>query len=202
MYCAVVLDLYSPRVIFWSIDASPTAALVTNALGMAIESRWPPSGAVVHSDRGTQFESWAFTGRAKASGLVPSIGSIADCFDTAVILGGAQARRGDPAQCHTRPSEHPQPATRPPRRVVRRPERGVNHRTTDDVQTARRRTGRGAPPGKVIAEPSFGFWRHLLANRYSTMLWPAIRHAFPQLPRRGNHAAAAGETRERSPPAP
>ena len=48
---------------------------------MAIDSRTPPAGAVIHSDRGTQFESWAFTDRAKASGLLPSMGSIADCFD-------------------------------------------------------------------------------------------------------------------------
>lgn len=85
VYCAVVLDVYSRRVVGWSIDASPTAALVTNALGMAIESRTPPPGAVIHSDRGTQFGSWAFTDRAKASGLGPSAGSIADCFDNAVI---------------------------------------------------------------------------------------------------------------------
>ena len=85
VYCAVVLDVYSRRVVGWSIDASPTAALVTNALGMAIDSRTPPAGAVIHSDRGTQFGSWAFTDRAKASGLLPSMGSIADCYDNAVI---------------------------------------------------------------------------------------------------------------------
>ncbi|WP_308251942.1 IS3 family transposase [Pseudonocardia sp. KRD291] len=86
VYCAVVLDVYSRRVVGWSIDASPTAGLVTNALGMAIESRTPPPGTVIHSDRGTQQGgSWAFTDRAKASGLVPSMGSIADCFDNAVI---------------------------------------------------------------------------------------------------------------------
>ena len=41
VYCAVVLDTYSRRVVGWSIDASPTAALVTNALGMAIDARTP-----------------------------------------------------------------------------------------------------------------------------------------------------------------
>ena len=85
VYCAVVLDAYSRRVVGWSIDASPTAALVTNALGMAIDSRPPPLGAVIHSDRGVQFGSWAFTDRAKASGLLPSMGSIADCYDNAMI---------------------------------------------------------------------------------------------------------------------
>src|ERR671921_1602321 len=85
VYCAVVLDTYSRRVVGWSIDASPTAALVTSALGMAIDTRTPPSGAVIHSDRGVQFGSWAFTDRARASGLLPSMGSIADCFDNAMI---------------------------------------------------------------------------------------------------------------------
>ncbi len=54
VYCAVVLDAHSRRVVGWSIDSSPTAALVTNALGMAIESRRPPAGSIIHSDRGVQ----------------------------------------------------------------------------------------------------------------------------------------------------
>jgi transposase InsO family protein len=52
---------------------------------MAIDTRTPPSGAVIHSDRGVRLGSWAFTDRAKASGLLPSMGSIADCFDDAMI---------------------------------------------------------------------------------------------------------------------
>ena len=85
VYCAVVLDVSSRRVVGWSIDASPTAALVTNAIGMAIDSPIPPPGAVIPSDRGVRFGSWEFTDRATASGLVPSMGSIADCFDIATI---------------------------------------------------------------------------------------------------------------------
>jgi len=85
VYCAVVLDAFSRRVVGWSIDASPTAALVTNALGMAIDSRDPRAGTLIHSDQGTQFTSWAFTHRAKASGLVPLMGSIGDCYDNAMI---------------------------------------------------------------------------------------------------------------------
>jgi putative transposase len=85
IYCAVVLDAHSRRVVGWSIDSSPTAALVTNALGMAIDTRRPPAGTIIHSDHGVQFGSWAFTTRAKQSGLVPSIGSIGDCYDNAVI---------------------------------------------------------------------------------------------------------------------
>ena len=85
VYCAVVLDACSRRVVGWSIDSSPTAALVTSALGMAIDTRRPPPGTVIHSDHGVQFGSWAFTRRARDSGLVPSMGSIGDCYDNAVI---------------------------------------------------------------------------------------------------------------------
>lgn len=86
VYCAVVLDTFSRRVVGWSIDSTATASLVTNALGMAIDNRRPIGGeTVIHSDQGTQFTSWAFTQRAVDSGLVPSMGSIGDCFDNAVI---------------------------------------------------------------------------------------------------------------------
>jgi putative transposase len=84
VYCSAVLDAFSRRVVGWSIDSAPTAALVTNALGMAIGNR-KPDGTLIHSDHGTQFTSWAFTRRALDSGLVPSMGSIGDCFDNAVI---------------------------------------------------------------------------------------------------------------------
>lgn len=88
VYCCVVLDTYSRRVVGWSIDASPTAALVTNALGMAIDSRLGQrgdAGTIIHSDQGVQFGSWAFTRRAKESGLLASMGSIGDCYDSSMI---------------------------------------------------------------------------------------------------------------------
>ncbi|MGI3224213.1 DDE-type integrase/transposase/recombinase [Streptomyces sp. GTA36] len=85
VYCAVVLDTFSRRVVGWSIDASPTAALTTDALAMAIGNRSPrPGGTIIHSDHGVQGgfnRSWAFTQRALASGLLPSMGSIGDCVD-------------------------------------------------------------------------------------------------------------------------
>ena len=85
VYCAVVLDVWSRRVIGWSIDGRPSTALVTNALGMAIDQRQPSGSTVIHSDQGTQFTSWAFTRRAVDSGLLPSMGSVGDCFDNAVM---------------------------------------------------------------------------------------------------------------------
>jgi transposase InsO family protein len=85
VYCAVVLDTWSRRVVGWSIDSAPSTALVTNALGMAIDQRRPNSETIIHSDQGTQFSSWAFTRRALDSGLLTSMGSVGDCFDNAVI---------------------------------------------------------------------------------------------------------------------
>lgn len=87
VYCCVVLDACSRRVVGWSIDAAQTSTLVTNALGMAISNRQPVagSGLIIHSDQGVQFTSWAFTRRAQESGLLPSMGSVGDCFDNAMI---------------------------------------------------------------------------------------------------------------------
>ncbi len=85
VYCAVVLDAWSRRVVGWSIDSRPSTALVTNALGMAIDQRQPHTDTVIHSDQGTQFTSWAFTRRAVDSGLLPSMGSVGDCYDNAMM---------------------------------------------------------------------------------------------------------------------
>ena len=77
--------VFSRRVVGWSIDNTATSSLVTSALGMAIENRKPHQGTVIHSDQGTQFASWAFTQRAHQSGLVPSMGTVGDCFDNALM---------------------------------------------------------------------------------------------------------------------
>ena len=49
IYCAVVLDTFSRRVVGWSIDSTQSATLVTNALGMAVENRKPATGTIIHS---------------------------------------------------------------------------------------------------------------------------------------------------------
>lgn len=64
VYCAAVLDVYSRRIVGWSIDDNMRTELVTDALGMAILRRKPVSdgSTVLHSDHGSQFTSWAFGG--------------------------------------------------------------------------------------------------------------------------------------------
>jgi transposase InsO family protein len=86
LYCAVVLDTFSRKVVGWSIDSSPNAALATNALGMALENRSPRAGeTIIHADHGSQFTSWVFTDRARRSGLLPSMGSVGDCYDNSMV---------------------------------------------------------------------------------------------------------------------
>ena len=85
VYCCVVLDAHSRRVVGWSIDNHQASSLVTNALAMAISNRAPSAGTVIHSDHGSQFTSWAFSERVRQAGLVPSMGTVGDAFDNAVI---------------------------------------------------------------------------------------------------------------------
>jgi putative transposase len=55
LYCCVVLDVFSRRVVGWAIDSHQATPLVTNALGMAITNRNPgPDQTVIHSDHGSQ----------------------------------------------------------------------------------------------------------------------------------------------------
>jgi putative transposase len=87
VYCAAVLDAFSRRIVGWSIDDNMRTALVVDALGMAITRRRPiPDGStIMHSDHGSQYTSWAFGRRLVDEGLVPSMGSVGDCYDNAMM---------------------------------------------------------------------------------------------------------------------
>lgn len=84
LYCCIVLDAYSRRVVGWAIDSRARADLATNALGMAIDSRGQVTGGIIHGDHGTQFTSWTFTDRARRAGLLPSLGTVGDPYDNAL----------------------------------------------------------------------------------------------------------------------
>jgi len=85
VYCCVVLDAHSRKIVGWSIDTHQASSLVTNALSMALSNRTPPAGAVIHSDHGSQFSSWAFSERVRQAGLAPSMGTVGDAFDNAMM---------------------------------------------------------------------------------------------------------------------
>ena len=83
LYLAIVLDVFSRRVVGWAMAGHLRTELVLDALDMAVEQRRPDS-VIHHSDQGCQYTSFAFGERCRRWGVVPSMGSVGDCFDNAM----------------------------------------------------------------------------------------------------------------------
>lgn len=84
LYLGAVMDLYSRRIVGWSMRPDLEAELVVDALEMAIARRQPKPGLVHHSDQGSQYVSLRFGERCREIGIHRSMGSKGDCFDNAV----------------------------------------------------------------------------------------------------------------------
>lgn len=84
LYLAVVLDVYSRRIVGWAMAAHLRTELVLAALEMALWNRRPTHGVIHHSDQGSQYTSVAFGQHCRAAGVVPSMGSRSDCYDNAI----------------------------------------------------------------------------------------------------------------------
>jgi putative transposase len=83
LYLAVVLDVWSRRVIGWAMETHLRTELVVAALDMAIDQRRPRE-VIHHSDQGCQYTAVAFGLRCRAAGVRPSMGSVGDCYDNAL----------------------------------------------------------------------------------------------------------------------
>jgi putative transposase len=83
LYLAVVIDVWSRRVVGWSMANHLRTELVLDALDMALEQR-APSGVIHHSDQGCQYTSYAFGQRCRRANVRPSMGSVGDCYDNAL----------------------------------------------------------------------------------------------------------------------
>ena len=83
LYLAVVLDVWSRRVVGWAMETHLRTELVLAALNMAIEQRRPHS-VIHHSDQGCQYTAVGFGLRCRAAGVRPSMGSVGDCYDNAL----------------------------------------------------------------------------------------------------------------------
>lgn len=83
VYLAIVLDVFSRRVVGWSMANHLRTELVLNALNMALARR-RPHRVVHHSDKGSQYTSLAFGNRCREMGVVTSTGTAGDCFDNAM----------------------------------------------------------------------------------------------------------------------
>lgn len=85
LYLAVVIDLYSRKVVGWSMGSRMKAKLVCDALTMAIWQRQPAEGLIVHSDRGSQYASKPFRRLLELKGFKGSMSRKGDCWDNAVV---------------------------------------------------------------------------------------------------------------------
>ena len=83
IFLAIVLDVWSRRIVGWAIGEQMSAALVLAALNMAIAQR-RPSDVIHHSDQGSQYTSIEFGRRCKKMGVRPSMGSVGDAYDNAM----------------------------------------------------------------------------------------------------------------------
>jgi putative transposase len=83
LYLAVVLDVFSRRIVGWSMSSTLHVTVVLDALSMALTMR-RPKGVIHHSDQGSQYTSIAFGNRCREAGVRPSMGSVGDCYDNAM----------------------------------------------------------------------------------------------------------------------
>ena len=83
LYLAMVLDVYSRKIVGWAMDTNMRTELILDALQMAVTQR-QPRGVIHHSDRGSQYTSYAFGKRCQEAGIMPSMGSVGDAYDNAM----------------------------------------------------------------------------------------------------------------------
>jgi putative transposase len=87
LYLVAVQDLYSRRIVGWSMADHMRTELVSDALRMALAHRRPAPGLIWHSDQGSQFVSLAFGQQARVAGIAQSMGSRGDCYDCENVWG-------------------------------------------------------------------------------------------------------------------
>ena len=85
LYLAVVLDLFSRKVIGWCLDNHMRESLILNAFNMAVSNREIDHGALVHSDRGVQYRGHEYQHAIKENGLQSSMSRKDNCWDNAVM---------------------------------------------------------------------------------------------------------------------
>ena len=84
LYLAIILDLFSRKIVGWTLDTSLKTGLVLRALHMAILKRQPPPDLIFHSDRGSQYASDDFRTALKNARMIQSMSRKGDCLDNAV----------------------------------------------------------------------------------------------------------------------
>ncbi len=85
LYLAAILDLYSRKIVGWSISPFIDTSLILEALKMALVRNQPPAELLFHSDRGVQYASADYRAALAAAGLIASMSRQANCYDNAFI---------------------------------------------------------------------------------------------------------------------
>jgi transposase InsO family protein len=85
VYLAAILDVFNRKIIGWSMDGRLSHEVIADALRKAIRKQRPDSGVMFHSDRGTQYTSYAFRDLMDQHGFVQSMNSTGNCYDNAVM---------------------------------------------------------------------------------------------------------------------
>lgn len=84
VYLAIVLDVWSRKIVGWAMENHLKTELVLAALNTALTQRRPPASVVHHSDHGCQYTSYTFGKRCQEMNVIPSMGSVGDAYDNAV----------------------------------------------------------------------------------------------------------------------
>jgi putative transposase len=85
LFLALVVDLFSRRIVGWAMAATMTSRLVVDALDMAASRRRTTAGVVAHSDRGSQYASDHYQAELRRRGMVCSMSGVGQCWDNAVV---------------------------------------------------------------------------------------------------------------------
>jgi len=85
LYLAVVIDLFSRKVVGWAMSGKMKTSLVTEALSMAYWRRKPGQGLIHHSDRGSQYAGCEYQNLLGACGMICSMSRKGNCWDNAVV---------------------------------------------------------------------------------------------------------------------
>lgn len=84
LYLAFILDVYSRKVVGWSMASHLRSELVAAALEMAIRRRNPSAGLIHHSDRGAQYTALSFGKKLEVAGIMPSMSRVGSALDNAI----------------------------------------------------------------------------------------------------------------------
>jgi putative transposase len=84
LYLAFILDVYSRKVVGWSMAAHRRSELVGAALEMAIRRRKPSAGLIHHSDHGSRYTAFSFGKRLEEAGIVSSMSRVGSALDNAI----------------------------------------------------------------------------------------------------------------------